>query len=132
MSMSDPLADMLTRIRNASMVKHPTVQIPHSNIKSHIAENLKSAGYINDFSIIKDDKQGLIEIDLKYDKHNKGVITGLKRVSKPGCRVYVQANNIPRVMSGLGVAILSTSKGVITDKEARSKGIGGELICEVW
>ena len=132
MSMSDPLSDMLTRIRNASMVKHPSVQIPHSNVKSHIAENLKKEGYITDFAVISDSKQGMIDISLKYDHDNSSVITGLKRVSKPGCRVYVQSNKIPKVMSGLGVAILSTSKGVITDKEARAQGVGGELLCEIW
>ncbi|MEN8139972.1 MAG: 30S ribosomal protein S8 [Thermodesulfobacteriota bacterium] len=132
MSMSDPLADMLTRIRNANMAKHPTVQIPYSNVKSHIAENFKKEGYITDFAVRKDDKQGTLEITLKYDPNNNGVITGLKRVSKPGCRVYVQTNNIPKVMSGLGVAILSTSKGVLTDKEARQQKVGGELLCEIW
>jgi len=132
MSMSDPLADMLTRIRNASMVKHPSVQIPHSNVKSRIAENMKKEGYISDYSVISDSKQGILEIALKYDRKEQPVITGLKRVSKPGCRVYVQSDNIPKVMSGLGVSILSTSKGVMTDKDARQQGIGGELLCEIW
>jgi small subunit ribosomal protein S8 len=132
MSMSDPIADMLTRIRNANMVKHESVEIPSSNLKAHLAENLKKEGYINGFELIADSKQGVLKISLKYDQHNNGVITGLKRVSKPGCRVYVQSNNIPKVMSGLGVSILSTSNGVITDKEARQQGVGGELLCEVW
>lgn len=132
MSMSDPLADMLTRIRNANMVKHDTVEIPHSKLKAHVAENLKKEGYINGFDLIEDSKQGMIKIDLKYTKDNTGVITGIKRVSKPGCRVYVQSSDIPKVMSGLGISILSTSKGVISDKEARALGVGGELLCDVW
>ena len=132
MSMSDPLADMLTRIRNANMVKHDTVEIPHSKLKAHVAENLKKEGYINGFDLIKDSKQGMIKIDLKYTNDNTGVITGIKRVSKPGCRVYVQSSDIPKVMSGLGISILSTSKGVISDKEARALGVGGELLCDVW
>jgi small subunit ribosomal protein S8 len=132
MSMSDPLADMLTRIRNASMVKHDTVEIPLSKLKVHVAENLKKEGFINDFSIIEDSRQGSIKIDLKYSGDDNAVITGIKRVSKPGCRVYVQSSDIPKVMSGLGISILSTSKGVVTDKEARKLGIGGELLCDVW
>ena len=132
MSMSDPLADLLTRIRNASMAKHESVEIPNSHLKAHVAENLQKEGFINGFELIKDSKQGVLKIALKYDHNNNGVITGLKRVSKPGCRVYVQSKKIPKVMSGLGVAILSTSNGVMTDKEARQQGVGGELLCEVW
>ena len=132
MSMSDPLADMLTRIRNASMVKHDTVEIPLSKLKVHVAENLKKEGFINDFSVIQDSKQGSIKIGLKYSGDDRAVITGIKRVSKPGCRVYVQSSDIPKVMSGLGISILSTSKGVVTDKEARQLGVGGELLCDVW
>ncbi len=132
MSMSDPLADLLTRIRNASMAKHESVEIPNSNLKAHVAENLQKEGFINGFEVIEDSKQGVLKIALKYDHNNNGVITGLKRVSKPGCRVYVQSKKIPKVMSGLGVAILSTSNGVMTDKEARQQGVGGELLCEVW
>lgn len=132
MSMSDPLADMLTRIRNANMVRHETVEIPNSNLKTRVAENLEKEGYIHGYEVVADSKQGILKITLKYDQHNNGVITGLQRVSKPGCRVYVQSNKIPKVMSGLGVAILSTSNGVITDKEARQQGVGGEVLCEVW
>ena len=132
MSMSDPIADMLTRIRNANMVKHDTVEIPHSKLKAHVAENLKKEGFINGFDLIEDSKQGTLKIDLKYTNDNDGVITGIKRVSKPGCRVYVQSSDIPKVMSGLGISILSTSKGVISDKEARKLGVGGELLCDVW
>lgn len=132
MSMSDPLADMLTRIRNANMVMHESVEMPSSNLKAHVAENLKKEGYIVGYELVEDSKQGLLKISLKYDQNNNRVITGLKRVSKPGCRVYVQANKIPKVMSGLGISILSTSNGVMTDKEARHQGVGGELLCEVW
>lgn len=132
MSMSDPIADLLTRIRNASMAKHESVEIPNSNLKAHVAENLQKEGFINGFEQIEDSKQGVLKITLKYDQNNNGVITGLKRVSKPGCRVYVQSKKIPKVMSGLGVAILSTSNGVMTDKEARQQGVGGEVLCEVW
>lgn len=132
MSMNDPLADMLTRIRNANMVRHESVEMPSSNLKTHVAENLKKEGYINGFELIEDSKQGILKLSLKYAKNNERVITGLKRVSKPGCRVYVQSNKIPKVMSGLGISILSTSNGVLTDKEARQQGVGGELLCEVW
>lgn len=132
MSMSDPLADMLTRIRNAGMVNFKTVHMPLSNLKKGVAQMLKQEGYINDYSIAKDDKQGVLTIDLKYDQKNNRVITGLRKVSKPGCRVYVKADNVPRVMSGLGICVLSTSVGIISDAEAREKNVGGELLCEVW
>ena len=132
MSMSDPIADMLTRVRNANMAKHESVEMPNSKLKTHVAENLKKEGFINGFELIADSKQGILKISLKYDHHNSSVITGLKRVSKPGCRVYVPSNKIPKVMSGLGVSILSTSNGVMTDKEARQQGVGGELLCDVW
>lgn len=132
MSMSDPIADLLTRIRNASRARHESVEIPNSKLKEHVADNLKKEGFIHGYELIEDSKQGVLKISLKYDQNNNGVITGLKRLSKPGCRVYVQANKIPKVMSGLGVAILTTSNGVITDKEARQQGVGGELLCEVW
>ena len=132
MSMSDPIADLLTRIRNASRARHESVEIPNSKLKAHVADNLKKEGFIHGYELIEDSKQGVLKISLKYDQNNNGVITGLKRLSKPGCRVYVQANKIPKVMSGLGVAILTTSNGVITDKEARQQGVGGELLCEVW
>lgn len=132
MSMSDPLADMLTRIRNANMVHHESVTIPHSTMKVRLADVLKKEGYISDYHVVEDDKQGNLLVDLKYDNENRRVITGLRRVSKPGCRVYVQNDKIPKVMSGLGVGILSTSKGVVSDREARALGLGGEYICEVW
>jgi small subunit ribosomal protein S8 len=132
MTMTDPIADMLTRIRNANAVGHEKVEIPGSNIKRAIAQILKDEGFIRDAEFIDDDKQGVIRLFLKYGKNNERVITGLKRISKPGLRVYVGHDNIPRVLGGLGIAILSTSLGIMTDKEARKKRVGGEVICYVW
>ncbi len=132
MSMSDPLADMLTRIRNGVQAKFSSVDIPLSNVKKDVAKILKEEGYINDYHIIDDGLQGSLRVDLKYDQNDRGVITGLRRVSKPGRRVYVKADKIPKVMSGLGIAVISTSKGVITDMDARNQGVGGEILCEVW
>ncbi|AGA56538.1 MAG: 30S ribosomal protein S8 [Thermobacillus sp.] len=132
MVMSDPIADMLTRIRNANTVRHETVEMPASKIKRQIAEILKNEGFIRDAEYIEDNKQGIIRIFLKYGPNNERVITGLKRISKPGLRVYTKANEIPRVLGGLGIAILSTSKGVMTDKQARQLKTGGEVICYVW
>lgn len=132
MSMSDPLADMLTRVRNACMVKFYSVDMPLSKLKVSVAKIMKEEGYINDYHIQKDDVQGVLSIDLKYDQSNDKVITGLRRVSKPGCRVYVNSDSIPKVMSGLGIGIISTSKGVMTDRQARKMRVGGELLCEVW
>lgn len=132
MVMTDPIADMLTRIRNANMVGHEKVEIPGSNIKRQIAEILKREGFIRDSEFIPDNKQGVIRVFLKYGQNNERVITGLKRISKPGLRVYAQREQIPRVLGGLGIAILSTSKGVMSDKEARRSHVGGEVICYVW
>lgn len=132
MAMSDPLADMLTRVRNACMVKFESVDIPLSKVKVNVAKILKEEGYIKDYHVEKNDVQGILRIDLKYDQSKNRVITGLRRVSKPGRRVYVNADNIPKVMSGLGVCIISTSKGVIADRQARKMRLGGELLCEVW
>ena len=132
MSMSDPLADMLTRIRNAGMVRYETVDVPMSNLKVGVAKVLREEGYIKDYQIIEDDKQGTLRITLKYGPNNEKVISGLRRVSKPGLRQYVKADNIPKVMSGLGISILSTSKGIITDRDARRQNIGGEILCEAW
>lgn len=132
MVMSDPIADMLTRIRNANTVRHETVEIPASTIKKEIAEILKKEGFIRDAEYIEDNKQGIIRVFLKYGPNNERVITGLKRISKPGLRVYTKSNEIPRVLGGLGIAIISTSKGVMTDKEARQTKAGGEVICYVW
>ena len=133
MSMTtDPIADMLTRIRNALTAKHETVEIPASKIKVNIAEILKKEGYIADYEVIESGVQGAIKITLKYAGKNKKVITGLKRISKPGLRVYCGAEQLPRVLGGLGVAIISTSKGVMTDKAARAQNIGGEVLAYVW
>jgi len=130
--MTDPIADMLTRIRNANNAGHKTVEMPASKEKKAIAEILLEEGYINKVDFIDDDKQGIIKITLKYGENKSKVIAGLKRISKPGLRVYAGNNEIPKVLNGLGVAIISTSKGVLTDKEARRAGVGGEVICYVW
>lgn len=132
MVMTDPIADMLTRIRNSNNAKHETVDVPASNMKKAIAEILLNEGFIKGYDIIDDNKQGIIRIQLKYGKNNERVITGLKRISKPGLRVYAKRDEIPRVLGGLGIAILSTSKGIMTDKAARKEGVGGEVICYVW
>lgn len=132
MVMTDPIADMLTRIRNANMVRHEKLEFPGSNLKKEVAEILKREGFIRDVEYIEDYKQGIIRIFLKYGVNNERVITGLKRISKPGLRVYAKADEVPRVLNGLGVAILSTSKGVMTDKEARQAKTGGEILAYVW
>ena len=132
MVMSDPIADMLTRIRNANVVRHEMVELPASKIKKDIAEILKREGFIRDAEYIEDNKQGIIRIFLKYGPNNERVITGLKRISKPGLRVYTKSTEIPKVLGGLGVAIISTSKGVMTDKEARQTKSGGEVVCYIW
>ncbi|AEH46204.1 MULTISPECIES: 30S ribosomal protein S8 [Parageobacillus] len=132
MVMTDPIADMLTRIRNANMVRHEKLEVPASKIKREIAEILKREGFIRDVEYIEDNKQGILRIFLKYGPNNERVITGLKRISKPGLRVYVKAHEVPRVLNGLGIAILSTSQGILTDKEARQKGTGGEVLAYVW
>jgi len=130
--MTDPIADMLTRIRNGNNAKHETVDVPASNMKKQVAQILLNEGFIKSFDLIDDGKQGIIRIELKYGQNNEKVISGIKRISKPGLRVYVKNDEIPRVLGGLGIAILSTSKGVMTDKEARKEGIGGEVLCYVW
>ena len=132
MAMTDPIADFLTRIRNANMVKHESVEVPASKMKRDIAEILKNEGFIRDVEYIDDDKQGIIRVFLKYGKNNERVISGLRRISKPGLRSYVKADAVPKVLNGLGIAILSTSEGVMTDKAARAKKIGGEVIAYVW
>ena len=132
MVMTDPIADMLTRIRNANAVRHESLEIPASKIKKDIAEILKREGFVRDAEVIDDNKQGIIRIFLKYGANDERVITGLKRISKPGLRVYAKSNEIPRVLGGLGVAIISTSKGVMTDKEARQQQVGGEVLAYVW
>lgn len=132
MVMTDPIADMLTRIRNANHAKHEFVDIPASKIKKEIANILLEEGYIKGFDVIDDGKQGIIRVELKYQQNKERVITGIKRISKPGLRVYVGKEDTPRVLGGLGIAILSTSKGIVTDKKARTQGVGGEVICYVW
>jgi len=132
MVMTDPIADYLTRIRNANMAKHNSVEIPASNIKKSISEILKREGFIRDYEVTDDNKQGMIKIFLKYGPDGERVISGLKRISKPGLRNYVSAENLPKVLNGLGIAIVSTSAGVITDKEARQKDVGGEVVAYVW
>ncbi|GGA04623.1 MULTISPECIES: 30S ribosomal protein S8 [Paenibacillus] len=132
MVMSDPIADMLTRIRNANIVRHETVEIPASKVKREIAEILKKEGFIRDAEYVEDSKQGIIRLFLKYGSNNERVISGLKRISKPGLRVYTKSQEVPRVLGGLGIAIISTSKGVMTDKDARQSKAGGEVICYVW
>ena len=132
MVMTDPIADFLTRIRNANMVRHESLEVPSSNIKVAIANILKSEGFIKDFSVEEDGKQGIMKVLLKYGKNNERVITGLKRISKPGLRVYAKTGEVPKVLNGLGIAIVSTSEGVITDKEARAKNVGGEILAYVW
>ena len=132
MQITDSVADMLTRIRNANAAKHDTVQIPASNMQKAIAQILVDEGYIKSFTVTEDGKQGMIEITLKYGPNKSQVITGLKRVSKPGLRIYTDCENMPRVMKGLGIAILSTSKGIMTDKEARKANVGGEVLAFIW
>lgn len=132
MVMTDPIADMLTRIRNANTVRHETVVVPASKLKKEIAEILKREGFIRDAEYIEDNKQGIIRLFLKYGPNNERVISGLKRISKPGLRVYAKGQEVPRVLGGLGLAILSTSHGVMTDKEARKTQVGGEVVCYVW
>ena len=132
MVMTDPIADFLTRIRNANMVRHESLEVPASKTKLEIANILKAEGFIKNFDYTSDDKQGVIRVFLKYGPNNERVITGLKRISKPGLRVYAKTGDIPKVLYGLGIAIVSTSEGVITDKEARAKNIGGEVLAYIW
>ncbi|WP_040551244.1 30S ribosomal protein S8 [Peptoniphilus duerdenii] len=130
--MTDPIADMLTRIRNSNNAKHKTVDVPASNIKKEIAQILLDEGYIKSFDFIEDNKQGMLKVELKYTQDGDRVISGLKRISKPGLRVYANSQELPKVLGGLGIAIISTSKGIITDKTARELNVGGEVICYVW
>jgi small subunit ribosomal protein S8 len=132
MHITDPIADMLTRIRNANSQKHETVDIPASNMKKAIAQILVDEGYIKGFEVIEDGKQGVIHMTLKYGQNKSQVITGLRRVSKPGLRIYTGVEDMPKVMKGLGVAIISTPKGVMTDKEARKANVGGEVLAFIW
>lgn len=132
MTMTDPIADMLTRIRNANTVGHDTVDVPASKMKKSIAKILVEEGYIKGFDVIEDNKQGIIRIQMKYGAGKERVISGIKKISKPGLKVYAKANEVPKVLGGLGIAIVSTSQGVVSDKEARNRGVGGEVICYVW
>lgn len=132
MVMTDPIADFLTRIRNGNMVMHETVEVPSSKMKASIAEIMKNEGYIKDFEYIEDGKQGIIRVYLKYGGNKTRVITGIKRISKPGLRVYVKKDEIPKVLGGLGTAVISTSRGLMTDKSARKQGLGGEVVCYIW
>ena len=132
MTMTDPIADMLTRIRNANVVKHETVDVPASNMKKELARILLEEGFIRGYDVIEDGKQGIIRIQLKYGQAGERVITGLKKISKPGMRVYAANHEIPKVLNGLGISVISTSKGILTDKQARKENVGGEVICYVW
>ncbi|WP_422484508.1 30S ribosomal protein S8 [Gudongella sp. DL1XJH-153] len=130
--MTDPIADMLTRIRNGNNAKHDSIDVPASKIKKEIAQILLNEGFIKGFDVIEDGKQGIMRVDLKYGQNNEKVISGIKRISKPGLKVYVKNNEIPKVLGGLGIAVISTSKGMMTDKSARNENVGGEVICYVW
>ncbi len=132
MVMTDPIADFLTRIRNACMANYERVDVPSSKTKLSIAKLLKEEGYIKNYKLVKDKRQGTLRLYLRYDDKNVPIITGLERISKPSCRVYVKHDKIPHVLNGYGTAILSTSKGVMTDREARKQKLGGELLCKVW
>ncbi len=132
MSMNDPIADLLTRIRNATMVSKQWVDIPCSNQKIRILFILKEENYIRDYAKITDDKQGILRVYLKYDFNNNSVIRGISRISRPGCRSYVSADNLPRVLNGMGISIIATSKGVISNKKAKLLNVGGEVLCQVW
>ena len=132
MQITDTIADMLTRIRNAASAKHDSVDVPASNVKKAIARILLDEGYISNYTVVEDGKQGMIHITLKYGPNKSQIITGLRRVSKPGLRIYTNVEDMPRVMKGLGIAILSTSKGIMTDKQARANNVGGEVLAYIW
>ncbi|MBS3818690.1 30S ribosomal protein S8 [bacterium] len=132
MTMTDPIADMLTRIRNAKRVKKREVNIPSSRMKVEIAKIMKEEGYINNFKVVDDNKQGILDIYLKYSEDNESVIKGMEKVSKPGRRIYRDKENIPEVLGGLGIVVVSTSQGIFTGEKCREKGIGGEILCYIW
>lgn len=132
MVMTDPIADMLTRIRNANRMRHLEVQMPNSKVKQEVLNVLVQEGYINGYEVVKDGVQGYIKVALKYTNSNERVIKGLKRISKPGLRVYAKVEDLPRVLNGLGIALISTSKGIMTDKQARLNQVGGEVLAYVW
>ncbi|MCJ7580650.1 MAG: 30S ribosomal protein S8 [Candidatus Aminicenantes bacterium] len=132
MTQTDPIADLLTRVRNATLAKHRDVSIPLSSMKVEIAKVMKDEGYISNFKVIGDNKQGTLKINLKYTNDNQSVISGLKRVSKPGCRIYCKKDSVPKVLDGLGILIVSTSSGIATGKKCEDLGIGGEVLCQIW
>ena len=132
MSLSDPIADMLTRVRNASLIKRKDVSMPSSKVKIEVAKILKEEGYIKNYKVADDGKQGVLNISLKYTDANQSVITGLRRISKPGCRIYCTRDTMPKVLDGLGVAIISTSRGMATGRKCAELGVGGEVVCSVW
>ncbi|HLQ95756.1 MAG TPA: 30S ribosomal protein S8 [Pseudogracilibacillus sp.] len=132
MVMTDPVADMLTRVRNANVARHEKLELPASKLKAEIADILKREGYVRDYEVKEDSKQGVIRIYMKYGAKEERVITGLKRISKPGKRVYAKADEVPRVLNGLGIAVVSTSNGVLSDKEARTQAVGGEVLAYIW
>ncbi|MGB7295530.1 MAG: 30S ribosomal protein S8 [Candidatus Aminicenantales bacterium] len=132
MSLTDPIADMLTRIRNAARVKKRDVVIPSSKLKVEIAKILKEEGYIRNFKVIDDNKQGVLNIALKYMEDNQSVISGLRRISRPGCRLYCTRDSVPKVLDGLGIAVISTSRGMMTGKQCQERGVGGEVLCYIW
>jgi len=132
MTLTDPIADMLTRIRNAIMAKKQEVEIPHSRLKAEIAKILKEEGYIYGYKIMKDKVQNIINVSLKYTEEGENVITGLRRISKPGCRIYCKSDSIPKVLDGLGVVIISTSRGIFTGKKCEEQSLGGEVVCQIW
>ena len=132
MVVTDSIADMLTRIRNANQMRYKEVSVPASNLKSSLAKILKDEGFIEDYKVVNDNAQGTIELTLKYGQNKERVITGLKRISKPGLRVYAKNTDVPKVLNGLGIAIISTSHGIMTDKEARKQNLGGEVLCYIW
>ena len=132
MTMTDPIADMLTRVRNANTAKHDTVDVPASNVKKELSRILLEEGFVKVYDVIEDGKQGIIRIQLKYAQEGVRVISGLKRISKPGMRIYAAANEVPKVLNGLGIAVVSTSKGILTDRQARKENVGGEVVCYVW
>lgn len=132
MSLTDPIADMLTRIRNAILVKKSELRLPSSRMKVEIAKILKEEGYIRNFKVTDDNKQGMLDISLKYNENNESVITGLSKISKPGCRIYCKSDSIPKVLDGLGVVIISTSNGVLTGKKCDELKVGGEVLCSIW
>ena len=132
MTMTDPIADMLTRIRNALMASYNSVDIPNSRLKIDIAKVLKNEGFIRNYKIVPNDQQGILRVIFKYDDNGEAVISGLKRVSKPGRRIYAKADKMPKVLNGFGINVISTSKGIMTDKDARKMRVGGEILCSVW